>query len=226
MNFKEAMEQLEDFGTEQNQKVYGKHGVKNEMFGVSYANLATLSKKIKVDQKLAVQLWKTNNHDAQILATMIADPAEMEGETVEKWAADLGNYVITDAFAKLVKQMDSAKEIADKWMNSDDEWLGSVAWQVISSLTAKENIPDKYFETLLKTIETKIHKRPNRVRYAMNGALINIGARNEDLEDKALQAAKKIGQVKVNHGETGCKTPDAAEYILKVKEHKKKAARV
>ena len=220
------MDQLEDFGTEQNQKVYGKHGVKNEMFGVSYANLATLGKKIKIDHKLAVQLWKTNNHDAQILATMIADPAEMEGEQVEKWAADLSNYVITDAFAKLVKQMDSAKEIAEKWMTTDEEWHGSIAWQVISSLTAKENLDDNYFENLLKTIEKTIHKRPNRVRYAMNGALINIGARNENLEEKALKAAEKIGKVQVNHGETGCKTPDAAEYILKVKEHKKKAARV
>lgn len=226
MNFKEAMDQLEEFGTEQNRKVYGKHGVKNEMFGVSYANLATLGKKIKVDHKLATQLWNTKNHDAQILATMIADPVQMEGAQVENWADDLDNYVITDAFAKLVKLMDPAKDIAEKWIKTDDEWRGSVGWQIISALTAKENLDDKYFETHLKFIETKIHKQKNRVRYAMNGALINIGARSEDLEEKALTVAEKIGEVKVMHGETGCKTPDAAEYISKVKEHKKKAARV
>ena len=38
---------------------------------------------------------------------------------------------------------------------------------------------------------------------------------NETLEEKALSVAQKVGKVVVDHGETGCKTPDAAEYIAK-----------
>ena len=57
----------------------------------------------------------------------------------------------------------------------------------------------------------------------MNSAL--IGIRNRALEQKALAAAKRIGQVEVDHGETGCKTPDAAAYIRKAVERRKKKKR-
>jgi hypothetical protein len=55
----------------------------------------------------------------------------------------------------------------------------------------------------------------------MNNALIAIGTRNAKVEKKALEAAKMIGKVEVDHGETGCKTPDAAEYIKKARVWKK-----
>jgi len=40
-----------------------------------------------------------------------------------------------------------------------------------------------------------------------------------------LAAAKRIGKVEVDHGETGCKTPDAAAYIRKVLDHRRKKKR-
>lgn len=58
----------------------------------------------------------------------------------------------------------------------------------------------------LGTIEKEIHSRKNRVRHAMNGALISIGFRRPSLTKQALAAAKRIGKVEVDHGETGCKT--------------------
>ena len=48
---------------------------------------------------------------------------------------------------------------------------------------------------------------------AMNSALIAIGIRNEDLERKAIEIAREIGKVHVDHGATSCKTPDAESYI-------------
>ena len=38
------------------------------MFGVSYAALGKLKRKIKVDHELAEKLWATGNHDARIAA--------------------------------------------------------------------------------------------------------------------------------------------------------------
>ena len=34
--------------------------------------------------------------------------------------------------------------------------------------------------------------------------------------------AKRIGKIEVDHGETGCQTPDAASYIKKTVAHGKK----
>src|SRR5690606_35126803 len=44
---------------------------------------------------------------------------------------------------------------------------------------------------------------------------ISIGGRNAALRKAALAAAKRIGPVEVDHGDTACKTPDAAAYLDK-----------
>ena len=91
----------------------------------------------------------------------------------------------------------------------------------------EQDLPDSYFVARLDTIESEIHSRKNRVRDAMNNALIAIGIRNPALEQLALAAASRIGKVAVDHGETGCKTPDATEYIQRTlarREQKAKAA--
>jgi 3-methyladenine DNA glycosylase AlkD len=224
MDIKEALKKLEDFGTEQNRKIYKRHGATGEMFGVSYANLGKLAKEIKKDHELARRLWKTGNHDARILATMIADPRQFSSAEIDDWSKNLPNYIISEAFAKVVGQSEFAGEKAEKWADSENEWLASAGWFLVGSLTSDKNLSDAFFEPYLQTIETDIHNRKNRVRYAMNMALIAIGVRNEFLQNQALLVANKIGKVEVDHGETGCKTPDATEYILKTTEHRKKKA--
>jgi hypothetical protein len=56
----------------------------------------------------------------------------------------------------------------------------------------------------------------------MNTAVINIGIRSEALRERAVAAANRIGEVYVDHGETGCKTPNAVDYIAKTVAHREK----
>ncbi|HEY9420470.1 MAG TPA: DNA alkylation repair protein, partial [Thermoanaerobaculia bacterium] len=83
-------------------------------------------------------------------------------------------------------------------------------------------LTDEDCEKLLARIERDIHSERNRVRYEMNNLVIAIGGRNPDLQEKAIAAASRIGKVEVDHGETGCKTPEAVSYIRKMAERKKK----
>ena len=89
MKLREAMDKLKSMGTARNRKIYARHGVGQKQFGVSWANLGKLKKTIKTNHALAVQLWKTANHDARILATMIADPKMVDSKLLEMWAKDL-----------------------------------------------------------------------------------------------------------------------------------------
>ena len=221
MNKEEALEKLEEFGSEQNQKIYKRHGVTNEIFGVSYGDLNKLKREVNKDHKLAEQLWRANNHDAQIFATMIADPKEFSAKDLESWADELNNYIVTDAFSKLVGKTSILKEQTEKWTKSKSEWTARTGWLLLTSLVKDENFEDSYFEPYLQKIEKEIHKAKNRVKDAMNMALIAIGARNEFLQKQALTIAEKIGKVEVDHGQTGCQTPDAAVYILKMAERNK-----
>jgi 3-methyladenine DNA glycosylase AlkD len=218
MTVAEATAQLEAWGTEQNRKTYRRHGVGGELFGVSYANLNQLKKKLKVDHALARELWATGNHDARILATMIADPRQLDAATADAWAGDLDNDVVAGAFAGVVGRSSLAREKMEAWTRSEEEWLGSAGWVLLGCLAMGDGeLPDAFFEPYLETIEREIHAAKNRVRYAMNNALIAIGMRSDALEAQAIAAAGRIGKVVVDHGETGCKTPDAAAYIRKAR---------
>jgi len=218
MTVDEAMKELERAGTEQNRKVYARHGIGERMFGVSFATLRTLAKTILVDHELARGLWATGNHDARVLATMVADPERLDRRMLDRWSKELDNYVVTDAFAQLVSRSTLLREKMEAWTAASDEWLGRVGWRLLSYLALEhEDVSDEELEERLGVIEREIHGRPNRTRDAMNGALIAIGLRNPRLEKKAVAAAKRIGKVEVDHGETSCETPDAAAYIAKAK---------
>jgi 3-methyladenine DNA glycosylase AlkD len=218
MTVDEAMKELERAGTAQNRKVYARHGIGEPLFGASFAALRALAKTIKVDHELARELWATGNHDARVLATMIADPDRIDGRTLDRWARDLGNYVVTDAFSQLVSRSALVREKMATWSAAEGEWISRAGWRLLSYLALEhDDVSDEVLEERLDVIEREIHRQPNRTRDAMNGALIAIGLRNTKLEKKAVAAAKRIGKVEVDHGETSCETPDAAAYIAKAK---------
>ncbi len=227
MDCNRVLQELESLGTEQNRKIYRRHGVGENQYGVSFANLKQLRKKIKVNHDLAQELWATGNHDAQILATMIANPKLVDEALVENWANIVSNYVVVDSFVGLISQTPLARQKMEAWHRSDNEWLGRASWHLLAHLAQKDaTLPDTFFEPYLAEIEQTIHNRKNRVREAMNNALIAIGIRNENLRQEALAVAAKIGQVEVDHGETNCKTPNAAAYIDKTFQYKQQRAAV
>ena len=222
MTPEEVLKKLEEMGTEQNRKIYSRHGISDNMYGVSFTNYKKLAKEIKVNTVLALKLWATGNHDARVLATMIADPNEFGDGVLEKWVEELDNYIITDSFSSMMKKSHSAKEKLEKWVLSNKEWIGTAGHNMLSHIAMAENdFSDECFETHLKRIEGKIHTSKNRTRYAMNNAVIAIGTRNSILKQKAIEVAERIGKVEVDHGHTSCKTPEAITYIEKTWERKR-----
>ncbi len=217
MTAEQALAELESMGTAQNRKVYARHGVGREMYGVSYANLGKLKRKIKVNQEVAEDLWASGNHDAMVLATMVADPAAIKSSELDAWAKGLDSYVLTDAFSSLAAKTAFVRAKFKKWSRSRSESIGQAGWLMLCALARSDDeLPDEFFETQLAIIEEQIHGRKNRVRYAMNSALMNIGGRNLALKGKAIAAARRIGKVEVDHGDTSCKTPAAEPYIEKM----------
>ena len=225
MTLNQAMASLKAAGSDKTRKTYARHGVTREMFGVSYADLEKLRKAIKVDQKLAEGLWNSGNHDARALALMIADPSEASDELMNSWAADLDHSLLASGLSKLASKSAGAKSFFENWRSLENDRASSAAWFILAALAMnRSEWPDSYFEKQLKTIEKEIHRAPNETKYAMNSALIAIGGRNPNLQKPALAAAARIGKVEVDHGDTGCKTPDAAAYIKKMAARKKARA--
>ncbi|MDC0676458.1 DNA alkylation repair protein [Sorangium sp. wiwo2] len=226
MDVTEVMGELERLGTEQNRKVYRRHGMTDPLFGVSFAHMNALEKRIKRDHELAEALWATGNADARTLAVTIADPERFTWDKLEAWLDGLRSPVLIDLLMKRIAlKTPFARDAMARWTASNDEWIGRAGWTLLGLLATEDpSLPDSLFEERLSVIEASIHRARNRAREGMNSALISIGARNEPLRGKALTAARRIGKVEIDHGETNCKTPDATAYIEKIWARKPAAA--
>ena len=214
----QVLAELERLGTEQNRTIYRRHGVRGAQFGVSHAQLGALTKQAgKVDHALARELWASGNYDARLLATKLADPREADAALLDAWAADLDCYPLSDALAQVAAASPAALERARAWIAADDEWIARTGWLVLANLALRDaSQPDALFEEHLEIIEGDISSARNYVKDAMNSALIAIGSRTPTLRARAVEAARRIGTVVVDHGPTGCKTPAAEPYLEKV----------
>ena len=222
MTLSETMRALEAAGSAQARKTYLRHGAEEPMFGVSFATLKTLVKRIGVDHELALELWDTGNHDARTLAVKIADPARVKPRELDRWASASRAWMCGGYVAMLAAESPHGAPKAREWLASSEPTLRATGWALVAQLASvDEESSDDWFADLVKTIEKTIHSASNSERDAMNRALISIGGRSAPLRKAATAAAKRIGKVEVDHGDTACKTPDAVSYIEKTWTHAK-----
>ena len=226
MDFQETMRELELLGSEQTRKTFLRHGAPGPLFGVKFADLEKLRKRIKTNPGLAEALWDSGNSDARMLATLVADAPAMSRVQLDAWARSLNWHTLVDVFvSNVMLRSPHAREVLEAWAAEPGEMQGRAGWALLSALAAKTDVlRDEELAPWLPRIEQGIHAAQNRVREAMNTALIAIGGRGGQLQEQALEVAKRIGKVEVFHGDTACKTPDAVEYIAKVRAHKEGAA--
>lgn len=243
MTYDQAMAGLKAGGSEQTRKTYARHGVDPATaFGVSYAIIYKLAKQAGADQPLAERLWASGNHDARVLATLVAEAGKITSSMLEKWLRDSRNYVQMDAVSTLAMRTPHASEKATAWIDSKDEYTAAAGWNMVGGLAmagapegARGRVPrpegagkgwdDATLAKYLARIEREIASAKNRVKHSMNNALICIGLKGGAMRNAAIETARRIGKVVVDHGDTSCKTPDAIEYIQKVESRRKPAAK-
>ncbi len=217
MTLAETMAALEAAGTAQARKTYTRHGATGPMFGTSFATLKGLMKRIDVDHELALALWETGNFDARNLAMKIVDSTRMGPDDLDRWAREASTALGCGGYAAALPSEGPLGTLkAREWLASADPALRGAAWSLVGQLAFRdEATPDAFFAALLDQIAGTIHTAPNDERAGMNRAVITIGCRNADMRALALAAAKRIGAVDVDHGDTACETPDAQAAIEK-----------
>ena len=223
MNVEDILATFKTLGKPQTAAIYKRHGSGDNVYGVLTSEITKIKKKIKVNHALAMDLWNTGNAEARILALLIADPARMSRADADALVKDgpvrfLGCYL-----SDLLARGPIADATMRAWMKSKEECHREMGYGILGVRLRDhpESISGADAEKILATIEKEIHRSPNRARYAMNGALISIGVFKPTLRKKAIEVAKRVGKVDVDHGETNCKTPDAVSYIEKASKRKR-----
>lgn len=222
MNAKETLATLKKLGKPQTAAIYKHYGTGSNVYGVLTSEIAKLKKKIKIDHALSLELWKTGNAEARVLALQVADPAKVTQAHAKTFVADGPFPFVGWYLSDLVARTPVADKTMRDWMKKTDEHSREMGYSVLASRLKNDAdaITDADAAEMLATIEKEIHQSANWARYAMNSALIAIGVFKPALRKKAVAAAKRIGKVVVDHGETHCKTPDAAPYIVKASQRK------
>jgi 3-methyladenine DNA glycosylase AlkD len=233
---KSIMAELKSKGSESTRKIYSRHGMPlDRVLGVSTANLKAIAKTIRKQQDLACELYATGIMDAMYLAGMVADGAQMSRKQLNEWAEGAADMQMISEYTVpwVTVESEHARELALKWMASKQERIAAAGWCTYSGLLSirpDSELDLKEIEGLLATVVKKIPSAQNRVRYTMNGFVISVGCFVKPLSKHAKAAARQIGGVTVNMGETACKVPDVIAYIEKVEAmgrlgHKKKTMR-
>jgi 3-methyladenine DNA glycosylase AlkD len=217
MNAQEILTTLKKAGKPQTAAIYQRHGAGKNVFGTLTSEIVKIQKKIKIDHALAMDLWKSGNAEARVLALQIADPAKLTQADADRLIKDGPVRFIASYLSALLGSSPIADKTMRAWMKSPDESLREVGYGILATRLRDDpdSISDADAEKALATIEKEIHRSPNWARRAMNGALIAIGVSKTALRKKAIDTAKRIGKVEVDHGETSCKTPEASAYIEK-----------
>jgi 3-methyladenine DNA glycosylase AlkD len=216
------MDALKKKGSENTRAIYARHGMAGKpMFGVSIADLKVIAKTIKGQQALACELYKTGNLDAMYLAGMVADGSQMTADQLNAWAEGAAGLQMISEYTVPWVAVENAqgREMAMQWMKSKKEHVASSGWCTYSGLLATKADADldlTEIEGLLDTVVKGIGGAQNRVRNAMNGFVIAVGSYVKPLLKQAKSAAKQIGDVSVDVGDTACKVPLATAYIQKI----------
>lgn len=222
MTVDEIMADLKANGSESIKNILLKHGVKEPFFGVKVEHLKTIQKKIKSDYQLAKDLYATGNADAMYLAGLIADDAQMSKPDLQTWVEQAVSNNISEYTVPWVATGNAlGYELALEWINSPEEYIAAAGWSTLSNWVSQK--PDTELDipglrALLNRVVESIHTAQNRVRNVMNSFVIALGSYVIPLTDEVIAAAKKIGVVMVDIGDTSCKVPDAVERIMKVKD--------
>jgi 3-methyladenine DNA glycosylase AlkD len=218
-NVSDVMAELQRKGSEQTRKTFARHGIPEPMFGVKVVDLKSIAKKIKGQQSLALELFDTGNYDAMYLAGLVADGAQMTKRELESWAKSCGDVLCGSAVPAVAAESQFARELALKWIESKKDATAACGWNTYAGIVATRADAELDLEeirALLERVVKQIDSAPDKTRYAMNGFVISVGGYVQPLLKVAKQAARSIGTVEVDMGDTACKVPEALVYIEKI----------
>ena len=222
MTAAEIIAELRLLGRDSYKSVILKHGIKEPCFGVKIEDLKKIQKRIRKDYQLALDLYSTGIYDAQYLAGLIADDARMTKGDLQGWLAQAKSQPLCgNTVAWVAAESRYGWELALEWIESKSESVAVAGWATLSSLVSIKQHAEldlSKLQQLLLHVGRTIHKQPNRVRYAMNGFVIALGASVRSLTGLAIQTAEKIGLVSVDMGDTSCQVPFAPDYIRKIEQ--------
>ncbi|MEV5535908.1 DNA alkylation repair protein [Saccharopolyspora shandongensis] len=194
-------------------KVNEKHG---DDHGVNLGKLRALAKRLKTQQELARRLWETDDTAAKLLATLICRPKAFERDELDAMLREARTPKVHDWLVNyVVKKSAHAEELRLAWFADSDPVVASAGWALTTERVAKK--PEGLdLAGLLDVIEAEMKDAPDRLQWAMNSCLAQIGISHAEHRAHALDIGERLEVLKDYPTPPNCTSPFAPIWITEM----------
>ncbi|MCV2358302.1 DNA alkylation repair protein [Paucibacter sp. TC2R-5] len=162
--------------------------------GLSVPALRAMAKQLGMDHAMALVLWDTAIPDAQILATLLADPKQLSVSEMNHWTEGMRSWDVCDQTClNAFRRSPLAWARIPVWAHSDAEFVKRAAFSLLAVLAVHDKKrADADFIALLPLIAAAADDERNFVKKSVNWALRQIGKRSCVLLPLAIQLAEQL----------------------------------
>lgn len=209
----EVMAELADLEDPRIRDVNAKHG---DDHGVNLGKLRALAKRLKTQQELAGELWGTGDTAARLLALLICRPKAFDRDELDVMLRQAHTPKVQDWLLNyVVKKNPHAEELRVAWFADPDPLVASAGWALTTDRVAKKpeglDLPG-----LLDIIEAQMKDAPDRLQWAMNHCLAQIGIEHPEHRARAIGIGERLEVLKDYPTPPNCTSPFAPIWIAEM----------
>jgi 3-methyladenine DNA glycosylase AlkD len=209
----EVMAELVALEDPKAREVNERHG---DDHGVNLGKLRALAKRLKTQQELAHQLWETDDTAARLLAILICRPKAFERDELDTMLRSARTPKVHDWLVNyVVKKNPHAEELRVAWFADSDPVVASAGWALTTERVARK--PEGLdLARLLDIIEAEMKGAPDRLQWAMNHCLAQIGIEHPEHRARALDIGERLQVLKDYPTAPNCTSPFAPIWITEM----------
>ncbi|MFE2579588.1 DNA alkylation repair protein [Streptomyces sp. NPDC059378] len=184
--------------------------------GVNLGKLRALAKRLRTQQELARGLWATDDTAARLLALLVCRPRAFERDELDGMMRQARSPKVHDWLVNyVVKKSPHAEELRLAWSADPDPEVASAGWALTSERVAKKP-EDLDLTGLLDVIEAEMKDAPDRLQWAMNNCLAQIGIEHAEHRARAVGIGERLEVLKDYPTSPGCTSPFAPVWITEM----------
>ncbi|MFI0985964.1 DNA alkylation repair protein [Streptomyces exfoliatus] len=189
--------------------------------GVNLGSLRALAKRLKTQQELACRLWETDDTAARLLALLICRPKAFGRDELDAMLREARVPKVHDWLVNyVVKKSPHAEELRSAWLDDPDPVVASAGWALTTDRVAKK--PEGLdLAGLLDVVEAEMKNAPDRLQWAMNHCLAQIGIEHPEHRGRALDIGERLEVLKDYPTPLGCTSPFAPVWITEMVRRKR-----
>ncbi len=206
----EVMAELAELEDPRAREVNEKHG---DDHGVNLSKLRALAKRLKTQHEFARQLWATGDTPAKLLAILICRPKAFDRDELDVMLRAARTPKVHDWLVNyVVKKSPHAEELRLAWSADPDPVLASAGWALTTERVARK--PEGLdLAGLLDVIEAEMRDAPDRLQWAMNHCLAQIGIEHAEQRSRAVDIGERLEVLKDYPTPPNCTSPFAPVWI-------------